>query len=54
MGLEVGENESKEQAVVQLEVRVKLEQDAAQSRARRVYEGAGAVSIVDAAFRPRK
>jgi len=29
MDLEVGENESKEQAVVQLEVRVKLKQDAA-------------------------
>ena len=52
--MEVGESESKEQAVVQLELRVKAEQEVAQSWIRRVCKAAGALSIVDPAFSPRK
>jgi hypothetical protein len=52
--MQVGESESKEQAFEQLELRVKAEQEAAQSWIRRVCKAAGALSIVDPAFSPRK
>ena len=52
--MQAGEKESKEQAVVQLELRVKAEQELAQSWIRRVCKAAGALSIVDPAFSPRK
>ena len=54
MAMQVGESESKEQAFEQLELRVKAEQEAAQSWIRRVCKAAGALSIVDPAFSPRK
>jgi hypothetical protein len=54
VAMQAGENESKEQAVVQLELRVKAEQELAQSWMRRVCKAAGALSIVDPAFSPRK
>jgi hypothetical protein len=54
MAMQVGESESKEQAFEQLELRVKAEQEAAQSWMRRVCKAAGALSIVDPAFSPRK
>ena len=47
-------NESEEQAVIQLELGVKAEQELAQSWMRRVCKAAGALSIVDPAFSPRK
>jgi hypothetical protein len=49
-----GEKEGKDQAIVQLELRVKAEQEATESWIRRVCKAAGALSIVDAAFSPRK
>lgn len=52
--MQVGESESKEQAFEQLELRVKAEQEAAQTWIRRVCKAAGALSIVDPAFSPRK
>jgi hypothetical protein len=52
--MQVGESEKKEQAVVQLEMRVKAEQELTQSWIRRVCKAAGALSIVDPAFSPRK
>jgi len=51
--MQVGGSDSKEPAVVQLELRVKAEQEAAQSWIRRVCKAAGALSIVDPAFSPR-
>ena len=41
-------------AIEQLELRVKAEQEMAQSWMRRVCEAAGALSIADPAFSPRK
>ena len=52
--MQAGEKVSKEQAVVQLELRVKAEQELAQSWMRRVCKAAGALSTVDPAFSPRK
>jgi hypothetical protein len=52
--MQAGENEDKEQAVVQLELRVKAEQEATQNWVKRVCKAAGALSIVGPAFRPRK
>lgn len=52
--MQAGENESRDQAVVQLELRVKAEQEATQSWVKRVCKAAGALSIVDPAFSPRK
>jgi hypothetical protein len=49
-----GENESCEQAFLQLELRVKAEQEATQNWVGRVCKAAGALSIVDPAFGPRK
>ncbi|KAF8499536.1 hypothetical protein F5888DRAFT_83251 [Russula emetica] len=49
-----GGNESRDQAVVQLELRVKAEQEATQCWVKRVCKAAGALSIVDPAFSPRK
>jgi hypothetical protein len=52
--MQAGENESRDQAVVQLELRVKAEQEATQSWVERVCKAAGVLSIVDPAFSPRK
>ncbi|KAH9997663.1 hypothetical protein BJV77DRAFT_960158 [Russula vinacea] len=52
--MQAGENEDKEQTVVQLELRVKAEQEATQNWIKRVCKAAGALSIVDPAFSPRK
>ena len=52
--MQAGANESKDQAVVQLELRVKAEQEATQNWVKRVCKAAGALSIVDPAFSPRK
>lgn len=52
--MQAGENESRDQAVVQLELRVKAEQEATQNWVKRVCKAAGALSIVDPAFSPRK
>ena len=52
--MHVVENESKEQSVVQLELHVKVEQEMAQGWMRQVCKAAGALSIVDPAFSPRK
>jgi len=52
--MQAGENESMEEAIVQLELRVKEEQEATQSWVRRVCKAAGALSIADPAFSPRK
>jgi len=52
--MQAGENESRDQAVVQLELRVKAEQEATQSWVKRVCKAAGSLSIVDPAFSPRK
>jgi len=52
--MQAGENESRDQAIVQLELRVKAEQEATQSWIGRVCKAAGALSIVDPAFSPRK
>jgi hypothetical protein len=52
--MQAGENESRDQAVMQLELRVKAEQEATQSWVKRVCKAAGALSIVDHAFSPRK
>jgi hypothetical protein len=52
--MQAGENEGKDPAIVQLELRVKAEQEATQNWIRRVCKAAGALSIVDAAFSPRK
>jgi hypothetical protein len=52
--MQVGENEDKEQAVVQLELRVKAEQGATQNWVKRVCKAAGALSIVDPTFSQRK
>ena len=52
--MQAGENENRDQAVVQLELRVKAEQEATQSWVKRVCKAAGALSIVDPAFSPRK
>jgi len=49
-----GENKIADQAFVQLELRVRVEQEAAQNWVRRVCEAAGALSIGDPAFSPRK
>lgn len=47
-------DKSTEQAIEQLVLRVKAEQEATQDWARRVCVAAGALSIVDPAFSPRK
>jgi len=53
--MQAGEAEGKEDpAVEQLMLRAKAEQDTAQSWIRRVCEAAGALSIADPAFSPRK
>jgi hypothetical protein len=52
--MQAGGNEDKEQTVVQLELRVKAEQEATQNWVKRVCKAAGALSIVDPAFSPRK
>jgi hypothetical protein len=52
--MQAGENEIRDQAVVQLELRVKAEQEAIQDWVKRVCKAAGALSIVDPAFSPRK
>ena len=52
--MQAGENEDKEQTVVQLELRVKAEQEATQNWIKRVCKAAGTLSIVDPAFSPRK
>lgn len=52
--MQAGENGSRDQAVVQLELRVKAEQEATQNWVKRVCKAAGALSIVDPAFSPRK
>lgn len=53
--LQAGESEGKEDpAVDQLVLRVKAEQETVQSWMRRVCEAAGALSIADPAFSPRK
>jgi hypothetical protein len=48
------EDKSTERVIEQLELRVKTEQEATQNWARRVCVAAGALSIVDPAFSPRK
>jgi hypothetical protein len=52
--MQADENGSSEQAIVQLELRVKAEQEATQSWVRWVCQAASALGIVDAAFSPRK
>jgi hypothetical protein len=52
--MQAGEDESRDQAIVQLELRVKAEQEATQIWVKRVCKAAGALSIVDPAFSPRK
>jgi hypothetical protein len=52
--MQAGENEGRDHAVVQLELRVKAEQEATQCWVKRVCKAAGALSIVDPAFSPRK
>jgi hypothetical protein len=52
--MQAGGNESRDQVVVQLELRVKAEQEATQCWVKRVCKAAGALSIVDPAFSPRK
>lgn len=53
--LQAGEDKGKEDAAVeQLMLRAKAEQETAQSWMRRVSEAAGALSIADPAFSPRK
>jgi hypothetical protein len=52
--MQAGENENRDQVVVQLELRVKAEQEATQNWVKRVCKAAGALSIVDPAFSPRK
>ncbi len=52
--MQAGENKGNDQAIAQLELRVKAEQEATQSWVRRVCKAAGALSIVDPAFSPRK
>jgi len=52
--MQAGVNESRDQAVVQLELRVKAEQEATQNWVKRVCRAAGALSIVDPAFSLRK
>ena len=52
--MQAGEDKRTEQAIEQLELRVKAEQEAAQYWVRRVRAAAGALSIVDPAFSPRK
>ena len=47
-------DKSTEQAIEKLVLRVKVEQEATQDWARRVCVAAGALSIVDPAFSPRK
>ena len=49
-----GENKAADQAFVQLELRVRAEQEATQNWVRRACEAAGALSIGDPAFSPRK
>lgn len=49
-----GENKITDQAFVQLELRVRVEQEVTQNWIRRVCEAAGALSIGDPAFSPRK
>lgn len=48
------EDKSTERVIEQLELRVKAEQEATQNWARRICVAAGALSIVDPAFSPRK
>jgi hypothetical protein len=52
--MQAGEDKTTEQAIEQLELRVKAEQEATQDWLRRVCAAAGALSIVDPAFSPRK
>ena len=52
--MQAEKNESKEQVVVQLELRVRAEQELVQSWMRRVCKAAGALSIVGPAFSSRK
>jgi hypothetical protein len=53
VAMQAGENKSTDPAVVQLELRVKAEQEATRSWMKRVCAAAGALSIVDPAFSPR-
>jgi hypothetical protein len=53
LAMQAGENKSTDPAIVQLELRVKAEQEATRSWMRRVCAAAGALSIVDPAFSPR-
>jgi len=52
--MQSGEKENGGQAMAQLELRVKAEQEATQNWVKRVCKAAGALSIVDSAFSPRK
>ena len=54
VAMQAGENEGKEHAAVQLEPRVKVEREATRNWIKRVCKAAGAISIVDPAFSPRK
>jgi len=52
--MQAGEKESRDEAVMQLELRVRAEQETIQSWVKCVCKAAGALSIVDSAFSPRK